>query len=413
MNILKLSLANLKFRALTNFFHIIVLALGFAAIITLLHISQQLEQRFTRDLKGIDLVVGAKGSPLQLILSSVFHIDIPTGNIPFSEAEKIAKNPMVRASIPIALGDNFQGFRIVGTSPDYPKHYGAELASGVYWDEEMQAVLGSEVARKIGLKVGDTFSGSHGLTEGGEAHSEFPYTITGILKPTGTVIDRVVLTDVESVWHIHEHHAHHEEGDAHGEHEEHHHHHHEEENANREITALLIAYKSPAAAVTLPRLVNQNSALQAASPAFETARLIKIMGIGSEAITVFAGILIAIATVGFFVTLYTAVNERRYDIALMRSLGATRKKIFSFVLAEGLTLGILGVLLGFILGHILASVTAGWIETSHHLALNSVGFHPQEGYLLLLAIGVSILASILPAITAYRTNIAAILSKGI
>ena len=407
MNILTLSLANLKFRALNSLFHIIVLALGIAAIITLLHISQQLEQRFTRDLKGIDLVLGAKGSPLQLILSSVFHIDIPTGNIPLSEAQKIAKNPMVRASMPIALGDNVQGFRIVGTSQEYPKHYGAELAEGVYWDAEMQAVLGSDVARRTGLRVGDTFSGSHGLTQGGEAHSEFPYVVKGILKPTGTVIDRVVLTDVESVWHIHEHHQHHE----HKEGEEHHH--HEEQNTNREITALLIAYKSPAAAVTLPRLINQNSSLQAASPAFETARLIKIMGVGSEAITLFAGILIAIATVGFFVTLYTAVNDRHYDIALMRSLGATRKKILGFVLAEGLTLGILGVLVGFILGHILASVTAGWIEKSHHLALQAVGFRPQEGYLLLLAIGVSIVASILPAITAYRTNIATILSKGI
>ena len=406
MNILTLSLANLKFRALNSLFHIIVLALGIAAIITLLHISQQLEQRFTRDLKGIDLVLGAKGSPLQLILSSVFHIDIPTGNIPLSEAQKIAKNPMVRASMPIALGDNVQGFRIVGTSQEYPKHYGAELAEGVYWDAEMQAVLGSDVARRTGLRVGDTFSGSHGLTQGGEAHSEFPYVVKGILKPTGTVIDRVVLTDVESVWHIHEHHQHHE----HKEGEEHHH--HEEQNTNREITALLIAYKSPAAAVTLPRLINQNSSLQAASPAFETARLIKIMGVGSEAITLFAGILIAIATVGFFVTLCTAVNERRYDIALMRSLGATRKKILGFVLAEGLTLGMLGVLVGFVLGHILASVAASWIEQSHHLLLNAVGFHPHEAYLLLLAIGISIVASILPAITAYRTNIATILSKG-
>ena len=137
------------------------------------------------------------------------------------------------------------------------------------------------------------------------------------------------------------------------------------------------------------------------------------MGVGSEAITVFAGILMTLAALGFFVTLYTAVNERRYDIALMRSLGATRQTIFRFVLAEGLTLGILGVFVGFVLGHILASVAASWIEQIHHIALNAVGFHPQEGYLLLLAIGVSIVASILPAITAYRTNIATILSKGI
>src|SRR5271170_3729671 len=155
MNILKLSVANLRFRALASFFNVLILALGIATIITLLHISQQVEQRFERDLQGIDLVVGAKGSPIQLILSSVFHLDFPNGNIPLDEAEKLKANPLIASAIPIALGDNYNGFRIVGTTTDYITHYDGKLAAGRFYNAQMEAVLGSAVAEKNKLKLGD------------------------------------------------------------------------------------------------------------------------------------------------------------------------------------------------------------------------------------------------------------------
>lgn len=446
MNIFKLSLANLRFRPLGSFFNVLVLALGMSLIITLLHVSQQMEQRFDRDLQGIDLVVGAKGSPMQLILSSVFHLDIPTGNIPLAEAERLEANPLIGSAIPLALGDNFQGFRIVGTTPEYARHYAAQLATGDYWSEEMEAVLGSEVARHSGLQPGQTFAGSHGLVAGGEEHSDMRYRAVGLLKPTGTVLDRLVLTDVGSVWHIHEHHHehHHEhaveddlEGEHHHEHaggvqtEEHHHHKAaiepdhdgeshagedhggEEHPAGRELTALLLSYRSPAAAVTLPRLVNKTSSMQAASPAFEMARLFKILDVGSDAIRLFGAVLMAIAAFGFFVTLFNAVHDRHYDIALMRSMGATRRKVFAFVLAEGLTLGALGTVLGILLGHALAFGAQHWIETTRHMSLNPVGFHPYEWMAVAVAIAISALAAVIPAMLAYRINPAKTLSRGL
>ena len=414
MNILTLSFSNLRFRALATFFNVIVLALGIATIVTLLHISRQIEQRFDRDLQGIDLVVGAKGSPIQLILSSVFHLDVPNGNIPLAEAQALERNPLVKSAIPVALGDNYQGFRIIGTVPDYAKHYDAQLAEGGYWTKNMQAVLGSEVARLTGLKVGDNFVGAHGLSEGGEEHSQFPYGVTGILSPTGSVIDRLVLTDVGSVWNVHEHH-HEEPGGPHGEagHDDHD---EDEEKGGkphgREITSLLITYRTPLAAATLPRLVNKSSSMQAASPAFEMARLIRIMGIGGDTIQFFGLCLMAIAGAGFFVTLWGAVADRAYDIALMRSLGATRSKIFGFVMVEGLMLGIMGVALGVALGHAFAYVLQRAIETSRHMTLSPAGFHPYELQVALIALALSVIVALIPALMAYRVNVATVLSKG-
>ena len=242
MNSLNLSFAYLRHKALSTVLTIATFAAGVAMIVVLLLVNAQLQNEFTSNLKGIDLVVGAKGSPMQLILSSVFHLDIPTGNIPQEEAEKLSKHPMVKEAIPLALGDNYRGFRIVGTTPAYPAHYQASLQpGGRYWTKEMEAVLGAEVAAKSGLKPGDSFAGSHGLTSGGELHSEFPYTVVGILEPTGSILDRLVLTGRESVWYIHEHHHHDHDEDVDENHEHHEHGehgHHDEDHEGEDVTTI-------------------------------------------------------------------------------------------------------------------------------------------------------------------------------
>lgn len=398
MNTATFSLASLRFHALSNIFNIVVLALGIATIITLLRVSDQIEDRFDQDLNGIDLVVGAKGSPLQLILSSVFHLDVPTGNIPLKDAEELEKNPLIKSAIPVALGDSYHGFRIVGTTPDYPRHYNASLSEGHLWTHAMETVLGSEVARRSGLTVGAHFVGSHGLTQGGEEHSDFPYTVTGILAPTGSVVDRLIFTDISSVWNVHEHH--HDDDDD-----------HEEKSAGREITALLITYKSPLAAATLPRLINNTSSLQAASPALELAKLYHLIGAGSEAIRFFGIVLMAVAGIGFFVTLFHAASDRRYDIALLRALGATRAKIFAFMIIEGLILGALGTVLGIMLGHLMTWGIEVYIQHYRHMTLTNAAFTRVEFYIAFSALGVALAASIIPAWIACKTNVAALLAR--
>jgi putative ABC transport system permease protein len=429
MNSFSLSLRYLSHKASSTLLQTITFAAGVAMIVALLLINAQLNNEFTKNLQGIDLVVGAKGSPMQLILSSVFHLDIPNGNIPLDEAVKIEKHPLVKSAIPVALGDNYNGFRIVGTKPAYAEHYKAELAEGAFWNKEMQAVLGAEVAAKSGLKLGDTFFGSHGLTAGGEAHTDFPYTVAGILKPTGSVVDRLVLTGVESVWHIHEAHhhhegeedhdhekhadEHHEEHDSHhhdeDEHEEHgkhaDHYEHDEHEGEREITALLVTYTSPMAAATMPRMVNSTSSLQAASPAFEVARLVSFMGTGSEALRAIGYFLIGLAALGMFVTLTNAMNERRYDLALMRSFGAPPAKLFGLVITESVIMAMLGVVLGILFGHIAVELLASWLADAKHILITGKLFLAEEKWLLLMGLVIGVAAAVIPAFKVYRIDI--------
>ncbi len=165
MNLFKISWKYLTFRPLSTGLNVFLLALGLAIITVLLLIQDQFEKKMNQDAAGIDLVVGAKGSPLQLILSSVYHIDFPTGNIKMEEAQRLSRNRLVKKIIPLALGDNFQGFRIVGTNHDYLELYGVDFAEGKPWEVPFEVVIGSEIAAKLNLKIGDEFTSSHGISE--------------------------------------------------------------------------------------------------------------------------------------------------------------------------------------------------------------------------------------------------------
>ena len=399
-----LTLANIKYKPLTTLFHVLLMALGIATILTLIHLNDQIDRQFQKDLKGIDLVVSGKGSPLQIILSSVFHLDIPTGNISANEAGKLRENPLVKRAIPLALGDNYNGFRIVGTTPDYIAHYEGDFADGKIFSQEMEVVVGAKAASQYHVKVGDKIFGAHGLVSSDDLHTDFPYTVTGILKPNGTVLDRLVLTPLETVWHVHEHAE--EEGNEGKNEEEHEEIGHEDEHHENEITALLISYKSPLAAATLPRLINESSAMQAASPAFEMARLNYLMNSGSDLIHAFGILMVGFAAFGVFITLYNAVDERRYDIALLRVMGGTRVQILKLMLTETLLLGGAGVITGYLITQIFVRLAAYWIETTKHMALEPSGFGGTDLAAGAIMIILALLAGLIPSLRAGRLNIA-------
>ena len=149
-------------------------SVSLALLITLF--GNHVEERINADGENIDVVVGIKGSPLQLILSSVYHIDIPTGNIPFDVVDSLLKDPQIKKAIPLALGDNWKGHRIVGTTTDYLKHYKAQLNDGRYWEKSFEVVVGSSVK----LKINDEFIGVHGLVEDGNSHKDEKYKVIGI-----------------------------------------------------------------------------------------------------------------------------------------------------------------------------------------------------------------------------------------
>ena len=203
MNLFKLSYSYLKRRALNTLLNILLLSFGIATIVVLLLFSYQLEENLYSNAEGVDAVVGAKGSPIQLILSGIFHIDSPTGNVELEEAKTLMRNPMVETAIPLALGDNYRGHRIVGTTTGYPERYGAEPAEGALWERTFEVVLGADVAEMEGLNLGDTIMSSHGFSEDGHSHEDSDLKIVGVLESSGTVVDRLILTSVETMWGIH------------------------------------------------------------------------------------------------------------------------------------------------------------------------------------------------------------------
>jgi putative ABC transport system permease protein len=391
VSIPRLALAYLAARPLATALHVLLLALGVATMVLLLLFTTQAQERLARDASPVDMVVGAKGSPLQLILSAVLHADIPTGNIPYDEARKVGANPMVAQAIPVALGDSFRGYRIVGTEPAYLALYEARPASGQLFSAEMQAVLGAEVARRTGLGVGSQFTGSHGLSASGSAHASHPFTVSGVLAPTGSVIDRLVLTPLESVWEMHGSHA--------------------TAGAPREITALLVRYRTPIAAATLPRQVNATTMMQAASPAFETARLMSLVGVGADALRIFAFVMMASAAASMLAALMAALHERRYDLALMRTLGARPATLFALLACEGVTLVVAGVILGLALGHGAAEALGRWIARSNSWSITGFAWVPQELWLAVAVLAAGAVTCLIPAIQAYRRDPAILLKR--
>jgi putative ABC transport system permease protein len=433
----------------------LMLSLGLGVVVLLLQLNHQVEDKLMRDAKGLDLVVGAKGSPLQLILCNIFHIDYPTGNIDLPEAHRITRHPLIEGAIPLALGDSYEGRRIVGTNHDYLKHFEAELAEGKAWKKNMDVTLGAKAAAELGLKINDTFAGNHGLTkEDGHSHDEHLFRVTGILKPTGRIIDELILCNVQSVWAVHDHaeehpkatndstetshdheaHAHDDhnhEAHDHAAHEEHDHgehdhaaHKHEAhspkknpknklklpEGEGKEITAMLIKYRSPLAAVQLPRIINEQSNFQAAAPAFEIRKLQKQLGLGLTLLQTFAYVMMAIAALSLFATLLNALKERRYDLAILRSMGATQGGLFWLVQLEAFWVAGLSALLALLLGHGTLYLLAAYAPNAEWI--NPALWLPSEAYVLAVALGLAALTALFPAWQAYRTDISKVLARG-
>ncbi|TVR32321.1 MAG: ABC transporter permease [Balneolaceae bacterium] len=443
MNLLKLSFSYLKRRALNTLLNVLLLSFGIATIVVLLLFSYQLEDNLYKNAEGVDAVVGAKGSPVQLILSGIFHIDAPTGNVNLKEARDLMNHPMVASAIPQALGDNYRGYRIVGTTSAYSNKYGAELAEGTLWDHEFEVVLGADVARNEELGLGDVIVSSHGFAATGHTHDDHDLHVVGIFHRTGTVLDRLILTGVETMWGIHEPHTHEiaqadEDGHSHSHNHSHNHdddndnspdgieghnHHHThgrditdtsylgEEYDDEQITTMLIQYRNPLAAAQFPRFVNDNTSMQAAAPAIEITRLLNLLGVGLDAIQIFAYILILASVLGIFIALINSMKERKYDLAIMRSLGGSRTKLFMHVILEGLLISLAGGLLGIFLGHAAVEGIGIMFDEAQQFAVTGRIFIPGEAWIIALAAGIGLISSIVPAIQAYNTDIAKTLSK--
>ena len=412
MNIVKLSWKNIISSPLNTGLSLLLMTLGVGIISLIFLLNNQIKQQLQSNIKGIDAVVGSKGSPLQLILSSVYHIDNPTGNIPYKEAVKIKKNPLVEQTIPLSFGDSYKGVRIVGTTYQYLNHYEAELSKGRLWEKTLEVVVGSGVAKTHKLKIGDILYGTHGLVEGGHVHDDYPYSVVGILKPSFSVVDQLILTNTESVWLVHNHQKITNEEVNYK----------SNNNPSSEtlsmpnlsedamITSLLVKFKSPIGIIQVPRKINETTNLQAAMPALEISRLTKLLGFGVQTINTIALIIIFVSGLSIFISLYNSLKKRCYDLALMRVHGATRLQLVQLVIQEGLILSLIGTVFGLLISRITIFVLT-LILSEHALGPFDYELLYQEIWLLPLAVLVGLLAAIIPTISTYNIDIPKLLSN--
>jgi putative ABC transport system permease protein len=510
MNTFTLVLRNISQRALSVVLTGISVALGVALISATVEIRRQVEENFNQTSVGYEMIVGAKGSALQLVLNTVYQLGDPVGNIPYAVYARYRNHPMVSYAIPYGLGDNYKGFRIIGTTEEiftkfnYKPNQTFELAEGrAFKDGELYAaVLGSEVARVLGLKIGDKFIATHGLQDVAEdvamKHEHDPMTVVGILKPTYTVSDKVIYISLPTVWAIHEegreheqpevkndeqaqirkdaqtetqlvraepkaeaHHHHeaqpksankaasegrthrndetalikhdemaHKEHDAHkhDSHKEtteakhsdgtpHHegddhpdHHEHKKVPTEGDVTAIIIKTKAPIFALQLYKIINSEPLAQAAIPTREIKNLFDIVGNINWAFLFITLLVIVVALIGVMVAIYNSLNERRRDIAIMRALGAHRTRIFGMITLEAMLIALLGAVGGVVLSKMLLLLLKGVVLERTGVELSVPIFNSGEMALILAVGAVGALVGIIPAINAYRTDVARNLS---
>ncbi len=407
MNPVALACAYLAERPLATLLTTLLLALGVGTVSALLSFDHQFRDRLLRDTRDVHLVAGSKGSRLQLVLSSVLHVDYPTGNIPWDQAVPLLDHPAVSRAVPVSLGDSVGAFRVVGTTGVFLEAHEAQLARGRVWDGSFEAVLGATAARELGLDAGDVFATTHGVETGGLEHSHETYTVSGVLAPTGGVADRLVLTSLESIWDVHDQRIP-TAGDGHA---------HDEDASDRkraepEITAVLLTFHSPVSMLRLAPQIDRHSAMITASPAVEIGRLFALLAPALDVLRGFGIVLMAGAALAVFTTLTGALDLRQRDVAILRALGAVRTWTVSVLVAEALILTLAGTLLGFALGHGALAVIGGVIPEAGNAGLSGLVAAPGEAWLFLAALLTGLVSAGVPLLRASRGSLSEILARG-
>lgn len=424
MKLTYLAFKNMVSKPLNLLMSLMLLSLSVSLVTFVLQLSQQLGGQLNKNIAPFDMVVGAKGSPLQLVLSSVLHVDVPTGNIKLKETEMLQKHPFVQTAIPVSYGDNYKGYRILGTEVGYLDHYSATLAEGELYKKSFEVVAGSNVTQRLGLKVGDNFVSAHGLAAANaEAHDEHPFVVKGILKPTGTVIDQLLITNLESIWEAHDHgkhenhdEEHHEEGKNHEDHDheegEHHedHDHERGHDEDKEITSLLVKFKSPLGMVQLPRFINENTSMQAALPGFEVQRLMGLLGSGVQTVNGIALAILLVSGLSIFISLLKTIRERRQELALLRTYGLRTGQLLGLALLEGLFLALIGFVLGWLLGRLGIWGVSQYMQATYGYALEILGPEIFELFLLGFTVALAAVATLLASLSIFKLNVAKTLS---
>ena len=408
MSLLHIAWRYLWARALVTVLTLTGIALGTSLICSVLTLRRESEAGFLQESGQFDLAVGAKGSPLQLVLSSIYQLDVPTGNIPYTRYEALRDDKRVASAIPLGLGDNFHGYRIVGTEEKIfaltdRKDTGRklyQLTGGRFYQTDFEAVVGAQVARQTGLKLGDTFVGTHGLmvTAGSSEHKDFPYKVVGILSQSGSSIDHAIYVTLPSVWRIHE-----KEAEVHkkiagvestgG----------PPARQDTEVTAVLIRLKSVGLRLWMAQEIQKRTESMAAIPVNEMLRLYQqVLGPMQRVLLGVATLVVVVSALSITATLYQSAERRRRDLAVMRALGAHPQEILALVVIEALLLSLLGLSAGWLIGHGGLALAGPYLNDSFGISISSWTTDRIEEIALASVAGGGLLAGLLPAVLAYR-----------
>ncbi len=394
---------NLLAKPVQNGLTVLVIAATIAMMIVIALLSGGIHSGLVRATEPFDLIAGAKGSPNQLVLNTVFLQDAPIGNVEHEIYEKLAADPLVAAAIPLAFGDNYKGYPIVGAGSGIFQHQPKagqpewlQLTAGRTFAQPFEAVIGAKAARELGLKPGDEFKSVHGLVAGGQGHDQ-PYHVVGILQPVNGPYDQAILVSIESIWQAHEKHEPKDLLASAGVSQVHEHEH--------EVTAILVKPKGYSEAMRLYQQFQREPGAQIIFPAQVIVQLFAILGQGEQALKTVAYVIIVMGLMIMVLSVYWSALSRTHERAILRALGASARDIFTIILAEGAMLTILGVVVGSLTGHGIYTLLAGAMETKTAIVLTT-GFTSAEGLILIGGTMFGLLAGVIPAVLTYQTEVA-------
>jgi putative ABC transport system permease protein len=357
-------------------------------------VKTQSQSAFTQTTTGFDAVLGARGSKLQLVLNAIFHLEASPGNVAAADFEAIRRHPMIKAAIPIAVGDNLRGYRIVGTAPELfanveyspGKKFAVEAGGKIFNPDAKEAVVGSFAAQRLRLKVGDTFKPFHGLAFDAKAEHADIFTVTGILAPTNTPADRVVWVPLRGLQTMSGH----------------------DPKLATDLSAVLLQLRTPIAGLQMDMLYNkQGNRLTFAYPVSAiVAELFGKIAWFDQVLTLVAYLVALVAAGSVLASIYNSMSARRRDLAILRALGAKRGTIFGAVLAEAACIGAIGAAAGFAIYFALFAGVANLIRAQTGVVLDVMAGHPVLWICPLAMIGLCALGGIVPAVKAYRTPVA-------
>lgn len=409
--ILVLAVRSAWARRLTLSLIVVAVALSTTLLLAVERIRVDARQSFSQSVSGVDLVIGARTGSVQLMLYAVFHAGSASNNIRWSSFEAIATHPAVAWAVPLSLGDSHRSFAVLGTSPDYFRYfqYGErqplQFAAGQAFAGMFDAVIGSDVARQLGYRVGEAITLSHGMAEMGPAHGDKPFRVTGILAATGTPVDRTVHVGLQAITALHLDWA----GGAPlpgvaipPEHVS------KFDLAPKEITAALVGLKQRSDVFRMQRYVNdfRGEPLLAVLPGVALDELWQTVGLIERTLLSISALVVLIGLTGLAATLLAGLNERRRELAILRSLGAGPAQIFVMLTTEGVLVTTLGALVGLLLLGLGSSLAAPWLLDQFGVVINSRWPSREELALVGMVIATGLITSLVPGWRAWRMSLA-------